>query len=421
MSNDTDILIIIDTIYNHFFITTMSKQKIDEIKARQAAIDAEFNNFYLIAETRALTPEEKQQEFKLRQEYDKNERKMKEILINAQIRELYPDPVKTKNEQLREHLKGVRSGTHTREITLNPVSGSEGTSIVESGAINLTIHDLIPTLNEGMEIPENLQMVTGVTGDELWPISVNDAEIEEVGETATLSEQDLAFANIKPISRRTGIAISVSNMAIDNAAFDLLGFIQRKFSLAVRKYLAMKLYSQAAFTGNKGPFSGLTAAGRIELDDEAYKNILKAIANFIDKGFYGDAVTLVMDAVTEAELKATPKAFGQGGFIIENGKCAGYNYRVSHYLNTTLNGSGKVVPTSGRFLGIGFFEWEAVQQHGEVRLTIDTTSKGVAKNNTTAIVLNTAWSFTELKPHSGADGSELSAFAIYEVVPPAAV
>lgn len=417
MSNDTDILIIIDTIYNHFFITTMSKQKIDEIKARQAAIDAEFNNFYLIAETRALTQEEKQQEFKLRQEYDKNERKLKEILIDTQIRELYPNPVKTKNEQLREHLKGVRSGTHTREITLNPVSGSEGTSIVESGAINLTIHDLIPTLNEGMELPENLQMVTGVIGDELWPISVNDAELEEVGEVATLSEQDLAFANIKPISRRTGIAISVSNMAIDNAAFDLLGFIQRKFQLAVRKYLAMKLYSQAAFSGNKGPFSALASSGTITLDDDAYKNILKAIAAFADKGFYGDAVTLVMDAVTEAELKATPKAFGQGGFIIENGKCAGYNYRVSHYVNTTLDGSGKVVPTTDRFLGIGFWEWEAVQQHGEVRLTIDTTSKGVAKNNTTAIVLNTAWSFTELKPHSGSNGAELKAFGLYKIVP----
>lgn len=390
---------------------------IKELKARQRAIQDEFIVLYEKTAQRELTPEENAQVQSLNREFENNERELSILVNDELVGQLPSNPKKEKNQMLREHLKGVRSGTHTREITLNPVSGSEGTSIVESGAINLTIHDLIPTLNEGMELPENLQMVTGVIGDELWPISVNDAELEEVGEVATLSEQNLAFANIKPISRRTGIAISVSNMAIDNAAFDLLGFIQRKFELAVRKYLAMKLYSQAAFTGNKGPFSGLTAAGTITLDDDAYRNILNAIASFTNKGFYGDAVTLVMDAVTEAELKATPKAFGQGGFIIENGKCAGYNYRVSHYLNTTLNEGGQVVATTDRFLGIGFWEWEAVQQHGEVRLTIDTTSKSVAKNNTTAIVLNTAWSFTELKPHSGSDGAELKAFGLYKIVP----
>lgn len=395
--------------------------KIKELQARQRAIQDEFEAIYVAAEKRELTEDEAKKEALLKREFERNERELAMLLNERSIKTAFPDPVKSKNEQLREFFRGARSGVHARTITLNPVSGSEGTSIVESGAINLTIHDLIPTLNEGMQLPENLQFVTGVIGDELWPISVNDAELEELGETATLTDQSLAFTNIKPISRRTGISIPVSNAAIDNAAFDLLGFVQRKFSLAVEKYLAMKLYSQAAFSGNKGPFSGLTAAGRIELDDEAYKNILKAIANFIDKGFYGDSVTLVMDAVTEAELKATPKAFGQGGFIIEDGKCAGYNYRVSHYLNTTLNGSGKVVSTSGRFLGIGFFEWEAVQQHGDVRLTVDTTSQGVAKNNITAVVMNTDWSFTELKPHSGADGSELSAFAIYEVVPVATV
>lgn len=390
---------------------------IKELKARQRAIQDEFIVLYEKTAQRELTPEEIAQEQSLNREFENNERELSILVNDELVGKLPSDTKKEKNQMLREHLKGVRSGTHTREITLNPVSGSTGTSIVESGAINLTIHDLIPTLNEGMELPENLQMVTGVIGDELWPISVNDAELEEAGEVATLSEQNLAFTNIKPISRRTGIAITVSNMAIDNAAFDLLGFIQRKFQLAVRKYLAMKLYSQAAFTGNKGPFSALTPSGTITLDDDPYKNILKAIAGFADKGFYGDAVTLVMDAVTEAELKATPKTIGQGGFIIENGKCAGYNYRVSHYVNTTLNSAGKVVPTTDRFLGIGFWEWEAVQQHGEVRLTIDTTSKDVAKTNTTAIVLNTAWSFTELKPHSGSDGAQLKAFGLYKIVP----
>ena len=46
---------------------------------------------------------------------------------------------------------------------------------------------------------------------------------------------------------------------------DLMAFVQTKFTIALRKYLAEKLYSQAAFTGNHGPFSALTPAGNIDL------------------------------------------------------------------------------------------------------------------------------------------------------------
>lgn len=321
---------------------------------------------------------------------------------------------KTAGEYLREVLKGVRDSKQEREITLGTVSAKG--QILDSGAVTLTIHDIIPTLNEGLGLP--LSVVTGVTGDELWPVSVDDAEVEEVGETAQLTDQDINFDNIKPVSHRGGISIVVSNTAIDNADFDLLGFIQTKFTLAVKKYLAKKLYSQAAWTGNKGPFSGLASKGTITLaNGDAYAKILKAVAEFTDKGFDAAKVCLIMDAVTEAELKATPKAAGQGGFIIENGKCAGYDYIVSHYINTTLDTDGKTLKaTADKYIGIGYFDYEAVQQHGQVRLTLDATSKAVAVKNVTAIVFNSAWSFTDLSVKlNKKGGTTTQAFALYKL------
>ena len=321
---------------------------------------------------------------------------------------------------LREVLKGAREDKQAREITLLPVSGKAGANIKASGAIELEIKDIIPTLNEGLGLPSSLHMVTGVTGDVLYPYGIDDAEMEEVGENVALTDQDLHFDNIKVTPGRTGLSITVSNAAIDNAAFDLMGYVRGKFGLALRKFLAKKIYSQAAWTGIKGPFSGLTAAGNITLDKDAYKNILKIVAGFANKGLDASQVFLVMDAVTEAELKATPKAEGQGGFIIENGKVAGYDYVVTHLINTELDSSKKLVPTADRYIGVGFFEYVALQQHGTVRMTVDATSKAVAIKNETAIVLNTAYSITDLSVKINGGNGATQAFALYKVVEPTA-
>lgn len=323
----------------------------------------------------------------------------------------------SKGEQLREYLKAVRQGKADREITLFPASVGSTSNITASGAINLTIHEIIPTLHEGLDLPGSLRIVTGVEGNEIWPVSINDAEMEEVGEVEALNDQVLDFANITPTQRRVGLTIPISNMAIDNTSFDLMGFVQAKFTIALRIYLAKKLYSLAQWSGNKGPFSGLTKAGDIEIGADSYKNILKAVAKFSDKGFFEGDVVIIMDRETEAELKATPLIAGAaGGFVVQNGRCAGYPYVVTHYLNTELDSAGKLVPTAKKYIAFGYFEWFALQQHGTVRMTTDATSTQVAKKNVTQITLNTAWSFTDLSKKINGANDETQAFAIYEVV-----
>lgn len=386
----------------------------EELRALRVAANEKLGDLYLGAANRELTAEESMVELNLKRELERIDSDMRGINLESENRKAVAKrESELKGEKLREYLGAVRQGKADREITLGVLTEGSQANIESSAAINLTINDIIPTLEEGTGLPVGLQVVTGVVGNEVWPVSISDVEMEEVGEIAELTDQALDFDNIVPVSRRVGVTVPVSNRAIDNAAFDLMGFVQTKFTKAMREYLAKKIYSQANFTGNKGPFGGLTA-GTIDLTTNAYAAILNAVAEFTNKGLDDAAICLSMDRVTEAQLKATPKVAGAAaGFVIENGLCAGYPYTVSHYVNTTLQGE-EIVATEDKYLEIGFWNYFALQQHDNVRLTIDATSQAVAKKNITAITLNTAWSMTDLSVKlNGASSSQ--AFALLKI------
>ena len=400
----------------------MTKKTKDELQVRYREIQDRMGELNEKAAEKKveLTDEEQREWNALGREADLIMRELQGMMTSEELAK-HREQV-SKGEQLREYLRQTHEAGAKREILLWPAPGNTTGNITASGAIKLSIHEMIPTLHEGLGLPASLRIVTGVTGNEIWPVSVNDVEMEEVGEVEALNDQVLDFANITPTQKRCGLKVPVSNMAIDNSAFDLMGFVQAKFTLALRIYLAKKLYSQAAWNGNKGPFSGLAKSGDIALGTAAYKNILKAVARFSDKGFFEGDVVLIMDRETEAELKATPKFQYSSEPIVAGGLCAGYPYIVTHFLNTKLQGN-KLVPTDKKYIGFGYFEWLAVQQHGEVRMVVDPVT--LADKGVTRVILNTAWSFTDLSTHinggdpqTGSDGKityPTQAFALYEV------
>ena len=398
----------------------------DELAAAKREANDKLGELYVKAANRELKEDEKQEELNLTRELKMIKLAMDDVnAADAHERNMGEQKNEALQAQFRELLKDSRMnpGKAQREILLSPGLNSDGTSNVSgnidaSGAIRLTIHDLIPTLHEGLGLPQGLNIVTGVTGNEIWPVSINDVEMEEVGEIEALSDQVLEFANITPTVRRMGLTVPVSNMAIDNAAFDLMAFVQSKFEIAMREYWAKKIYSRAEWTGNKGAFSGLAPIGVIKLGSgDEYKQILTAVAQFSDKGFFEGEVCLSMDRVTEAQLMATPKIKGAaGGFVIENGRCCGYPYTVSHFVNSEFNADGKLVAGKGRYLEIGYYEWFAGQLHGDVRMTVDATSQSVSKRNITAVTLNLASSMTDLSTKINGAGGTTQAFGCYAVM-----
>ena len=398
----------------------MGKMTKVELQARVRELQSKMAelNEKACKESREFTEDEQREWNALSREKLLNEGELTSLFTERELAKF--EEHKSKGEMLREVLRESAKTGNKREILLTSGTNSAGTSnttanITASGAIELTIHEMIPTLHEGLELPESLRVVTGVTGNEVWPVSVNDVEMEEVGEVAQLADQELNFAKINPQLARVGLKVPVSNMAIDNAAFDLMAFVQEKFTIALRKYLAKKVYSQADWSGIKGPFSNMASSGTITLGSGTeYADILQAVANFSDKGFFEGDVTLILDRVTEAKLKATPKIAGAaGGFVVENGLCAGYPYIVTHYLNTELDSNGKLVPTSGKAIGIGYFEWLALQQHGDVRMVVDPIT--LADRNVTRVILNTAWSITDLSVYINGANNTTQAFALYAV------
>ena len=399
------------------------KRTRQELELAMREVQSKMGEFYDKIGTREeLTAEELAQEAKFNREVENLEREFRILNMNddaAQRAAAKKDDIK---KVFREYMMGVANRRENREILLLPSGGNTTANIEASGAIALDIKEMIPTLHEGLGLPIGTRIVTGVTGNELYPVSINDVKLEEVGETVALNDQVVDFAKIQVSSNRVGCSIPVSRHAIANAAFDLMAFIQEKVTLATRIYLAEKIYSPAVFSGNHGPFSGQTPK-QIVLDKNAYANILEAVAEFSDQGFFEGNVCISMSRKTEAYLKATPKIAGAaGGFVIENGLCAGYPYTLSHYVNSKVVDGAVVPDPDNEYLEIGYWEWFALQSHDTPSLIIDATSSDVAMKNIVRVVFNSFWSMTDLstkinggKPAGNPAVYPSQAFQLYKV------
>lgn len=308
--------------------------------------------------------------------------------------------------RMREVLKDARM--KRRELTLTAQSDGDAGCLEASGAIRLHINDFLPTLNNSLELPPGLEVDTGVTGNEVWPVSINDVEMEEEGENAELNDQSLGFAQTRgadPV--RTGITVEVSNTAIDSAGFDLLSYVQKKFELAQRRYIASHLYSTARWDGNNGPFSAEHHQQWSIPSDSLYDSIVAQMTALEEMGFDTSEACIVVDFNMERRMKYTPIRENEGRMIIQDGLCCGYPYVANKYFNTELNEQGVLVNKGDDAIGIAIFKWFKIAQHDKARLIIDGITQ--ADRNVTSITLNTAWSFTDLSEKING-GSDMQAF-----------
>ena len=407
----------------------MGKTK-EEIQKRHLAILEEMDQMDQLAqrENRAFTEAENQKYDSLMREDNRLHIEIQGMLDARQLEQMREQ--KSKSAQLRELLKNckenredfsealqVRDAANATTILKDAAAGNTVKNIEAAGAVPLTIHELIDTKVPGLELPEDLRLLTGVIGNEIWPYSIDDVEISVAGEVEPISEQAISFAKLSASPERVAAALAISNRAIDNAAFDLLGFVTYKIQKGLAKFNALHVYSHCAFSNNlKSPFAAVTPV-EITLDENFGKNLAKAIAAMWDLGFEGEP-ELVMDKTTETNLRFQKAIPGQVGdrTVIEGDRCLGYRYKVSPYVDYALDGA---TPKNdgNHYIGVGHWGYLAFQQHGEVRFTVDATSAEVSKRNTTVIVLNTEYSMTELssKVNGNASGKP-QAFKLIKVV-----
>jgi hypothetical protein len=400
------------------------KKELLKLQARNREINDRLTTMYVKAENekREFNEDEQREERELKRELESNHR---EIMLSgdaAAIGALREQ--QDKSAQLREFFKAVKEKRENATTILNnPVTtgGDQNVdgNLTAGNMIPLNIKELIDTKVEGLELPADLTMLTGVVGDEVWPYSIDDAEVRVAGEVDTIAEQGLNFANVKALSERVACAIAISNKAIDNAYFDLYSFVLYKIQKAVAILKAKRVYSHAKFGDNLvSPFSKVDVE-EVVLDENIGQTLAEKAAEIYDLGFEGIPY-FTMDKVMETKLQFTKLLSGltSDRTVVQDGKCVGYPMTISGHINGHLDGNNLYEKEKGvHYIGIGHYRYLAFEQHGEVRLTVDSQSAAVSARNSTVVTLNMELSLTELSQLvNGNKSGKPQAFKLLKVV-----
>ena len=346
--------------------------------------------------------------------------RIKSMASGKELREIQER--EEKGAKLREMIKkcGIeKRAESTTVLAFKDTTAGNTTANLEAGElIPIEILPIIDTKVPGIELPDDLKMATGVTGTQVVPYSINDVKFTVEGEVTKVGEQALDFAHIKANPQRVAASVAVSFRAIDNAAFDIIAFITFKFSKGWAMFRALHVYAHGEYTKLQSPFAKVTPV-ELTLDENIGKNLAKEIAEMYDLGFEGDP-EIIMDKTTETDLaftKLIPGTTDSNRTVVEGGRCVGYRYKVSPYVDYAIASNGVASKDQTyRYIAIGHFGYLAEQQHGELRFNIDGTSSANFDRGTVVIGMDTDYSLTELSGKvNGGDGTP-QAFKLIKLV-----
>jgi hypothetical protein len=130
-----------------------------------------------------------------------------------------------------------------------------------------------------------------------------------------------------------------------------------------------------------------------------------------------------MDKTTETDLaftKLIPGTTDSNRTVVEGGRCVGYRYKVSPYVDYAIGSNGIADKDKNyRYIAIGHFGYLAEQQHGELRFNIDGTSSANFDRGTVVIGMDTDYSLTELSGKVNGGNGTPQAFKLIKLIEPA--
>lgn len=391
------------------------------------------------AKMRALTSEEQKEE----REKLMAEQRSQDIEYDALVRESAGLSARAKAMATGKDLENIRDredyGAKIREmvndcftnrraanattILANAITTGDDqntTANLEAGGlIPVEIKPIIDTKVPGIELPEDLVMVTGVTGTQVIPYSINDVKFTVEGEVTKVAEQSLDFANITTSPKRVAASVPVSRRAVANAAFDIIAFITYKFQKGWAMFRALHIYAHGAYTKLQSPFAQVNVV-ELTLDENIGKNLAKEIAKMYDLGFEGDP-EIIMDKTTEVDLKFTkliPGTTDSNRTVIQDGQCVGYRYHVSPYIDYSIDADGVATKGEDRYIGIGHFGYLNEQVYADgIEFNIDGTSSANFDRNVIALGMGLDYSLVEMSSKvNGNTSGKPQAFKLIKLV-----
>ncbi|MGE9637333.1 MULTISPECIES: phage major capsid family protein [Escherichia] len=183
-----------------------------------------------------------------------------------------------------------------------------------------------------------------------------------VDENGSAPESKATFENVKMAPKTFAGGNPISRQSLKTVP-NIATLITDHINKAVRIKLEQLILSDKANDrGPKGLVKQLVDADRVTKKTAfSYKDFLKEIAALTDAGVPAQSIKFAMSGATAAELESTLKDNGVSGYIIENGKLAGYDVVTSG-----------VIPADhivlGDFSGIMIGEW------GGLELDMDDTT-----------------------------------------------
>lgn len=359
--------------------------KRDELNKKR---EATRNELYKIndkakAEKRELTPAEEIQFKALQREMvcidadcKANEQSISEL--NNQVRE-----VKSKNAKFREFLQKA-------ELNKEYVVERENTTTTSiPGVITQEIMPIVEPLEKGLIYDKvGLTISSGVVGQIQWPF-VGSVEASIAGEAVNGTETEINISKVNAIPTRLTIGAFVSNQAINQSTSDLVAVVTDQFVKGLQRVINRVMFSYAKYnTGFFGPFAGAKSNGTFAGTVPTYAELLKMKGAVANEGCDMSAFCYVMTEAMKAVLEATPKATGTGEMICVDGKIGGYPVFCTQYVNENASKATDTV----EHIVAGAFNYLALNQHGALRLTIESDGKADGKK----IWLNSDWSMTTL-------------------------
>ncbi|HFR5899648.1 TPA: phage major capsid protein, partial [Shigella sonnei] len=208
------------------------------------------------------------------------------------------------------------------------------------------------TVLSGLNSPIAVPKMTASSVDAFGFVDENGAAPESKAEFANVKMAPKTFAGGNPISRQ-------SIKTVPGIATLITDHINKSVRLKLEQLI---LSDKENARGPAGLVKQLVDAGRVTKKAAfSYKDFLKEIAALTDAGVPAQAIKFAMSGATAAELESTLKDNGVSGYIIENGKLAGYEVVTSG-----------VIPADhivlGAFDGITIGEW------GGLELDMDDTT-----------------------------------------------
>ena len=376
-----------------------------QLQERQAAIWNRIDELDEASKTRELTAEEQKEQRSLIDESAKLSTRAKALATGAELAAIKSR--EDKGKELREMIQDCytnRRAANATTILANAIANDPGgdnnaTANMEAGGlIPVEIQPIIDTKVPGIELPDDLKMLTGVTGTQVIPYSINDVKFTVEGEVTKVAEQALNFANITTSPKRVAASVPVSRRAVAQAAFDIIGFLTFKFQKGWAMFRALHVYAHGVYDKLQSPFAQVTAE-ELTLDANIGKNLAIKVAEMYDRGFEGDP-EIIMDKATEVELKFTkliPGTTDSNRTVIENGLCCGYRYKVSPYIDYAIDADGIATKGADRFIGIGHFGYLNEQVYADgIAFNVDGTSQENFDRNVIALGMSLDYSLVEL-------------------------